>query len=911
MYPLQEIEPDFYMSFYYPVEKAEKGTAEKELAKLVDKLYDGGFAATIRPGDAEHLLVFIKLSSDTYIEQAEKDLMKNYEFGITSKDDTLSSRFRIIYNYLTSNPELGGVGVTPEQGIWKNVKSIVPITDAFDDTHIIEELKSNFEKTEFSTTKIKKVYGVQIALYFEFFKYYIFWLTGLSVLGIAQYLKKSKTYSLSYTFINLLWGTFFIAFWHRREKYLSNLWGVQNSHQIEDHLAELAQINRDFENKSSYEHKSNSAGIRLVKELLFVPVALVFVAVLVSYQLGCFFIEIFLTDIYDGPGKQFLTLLPTILISVFVPVLTIVYDIVTKIVIKFEGHDNEFSRNNSVLVKQFVLNFLTSYGPLLITSFLYLPFAHLVGPHLGDLRSTISSIAGENRFYTKYLTKLKSQKDFQINQGRLDAQFFYFIVTNQIIQIVLKYVLPLVINKVLKLVETNIQKKPQLQVDGDNPKEAIWLHNVRASLALPQYDVDNDFRSLVLQFGYLIMFGPVWPLAPLASLVFDVIIFKLDNFKLLSGKYFKPPIPKRVDSIHPWNWALFLLTWLGSVISPVVTAFYRHGTAPPKSMGQFAFDNASVHISSTAFLVLIMFFTEHVFLIMSYLLYKFSNLFKSQVEWENDFVENDMKLRRDYYSSTVKPTIRVRECPDWKHFTAEGTMDFQPPVVVGASDVKEPEKIPIKKSGYSTSSEYTETSVTSRTEQAKLIAEKEKLLRERQEQLKRLERDGVSKDEEYNKLSKFKDDDDTIIESKSSPNGQAKYTTMDNNRHVSDNPLGASVLPPSPNDKSGTVETNKYSTHGKKSAEAAAVAPAGAGLTSSAGKPPGVSEADGELDKPPSAERAHDPTMKNSAPKQAQKDNTNDVNNIEDQGTFKKVLHTAEKDVKNSKNGLKKLFHKS
>ena len=60
---------------------------------------------------------------------------------------------------------------------------------------------------------------------------------------------------------------------------------------------------------------------------------------------------------------------------------------------------------------------------------------------------------------------------------------------------------------------------------------------------------------------------------------------------------------------------------------PVVTAFYRHGTAPPKSMGQFALDKASVHVSSSVFLVLLMFVSEHGFLILSYLLFEFSSLF--------------------------------------------------------------------------------------------------------------------------------------------------------------------------------------------------------------------------------------------------------------------------------------------
>ncbi|KAI5958081.1 hypothetical protein KGF57_002889 [Candida theae] len=871
---IQELDPDFYIAYNYPIDDKTKkvnSQTEKALYTFVEYLYEKGFAATIRPGDPTHLLIFIKLSPYKFIEEAEKDLIKNYEFGVTAKDDELSSRFRIIYQYLTSSKKLGGCGIVPGEAPYQEVAGIVPITSAFNETKLVEDLKDAFTKPELSANRIRRTYGVQIALYFEFFKHYIYWLVGLSVLGVLQFFKKKGAYSLGYTFVNLLWGTFFLAFWHRKQQYLVNLWGVQNSHLVEEHSLELAEINDKFEPQSSYLHKSNTEGFRFVKQLLFIPIALGFAAVLISYQLGCFFIEIFLTDLYDGPGKSYLTLLPTILISVFVPILTIVYNLVTSVVIKLEGHDTKVSENQSVLIKAYALDFLTSYAPLLITSFLYLPFAHLVGPHLGDIQTTISSYVGENRFYSKYLTKLKSQKEFKINQGRLNAQFFYFVVTNQIVQAALKYVLPLAISKVVKLYQTKVQKKPQLKTSDDSPYEAGWLQNVRISLDLPEYSVDADFKSVVLQYGYLIMFGPVWPLAPLVSLVFAVIFFKLDQFKLFNGSYFKPPVPKRVDSIHPWNWALFLLTWLGSIVSPVVTAFYRHGTAPPKTMGQFALDNASVNISSSAKLVLLMLFTEHGFLFLSYVLYNLSELFKSSVEWENDFIDNDIKLRHDHYSKHVKPTIKVANVPAWNDFTVQSALDFTPPSAVEPVDDVAAEKVPSKKQGYSTSSQAAETSVHSRSEQARLLAEKERLLREKQAELAKLEQRKLEDPavagttaSEYNRLNRDKDANDSIIAAKSDPNSKQHYSTIDDNTHVSDsntssnqptdqttntNELihGSTQIPPAPNDKSATVYTDKYTTHSENAAKAEARAPAGAGLASAAAAPP--SNTDKEKDR--------------------------------------------------------------
>ncbi|KHC40762.1 hypothetical protein MGO_00714 [Candida albicans P76055] len=948
--PIQDLEPDYYISVNYPTTDNGSPTpqAEKSLKTLIDLLYDKGFAAQIRPGDLDHLLVFVKLSSYKFSEEAEKDLIKNYEFGVTGKDDVLASKLRIIYQYLTYPQSVGGCGITPNSGDWKFVTSIVPITNAFNETTLVEDLKINVTQPNLSTATIKKTYGVEVALYFEYIKHYTFWLLLLSIIGLVSHFRKDKRFSLTFAFINLLWGVLFLASWHRREQHLVNVWGVQNSHLIEEHNSELAKVNERYEEKSTYFHANNTNGFRFLKQLAFIPIALVFVGVLISYQLSCFCIEIFLTDIYDGPGKSLLTLLPTVLISVFVPILTIVYNAVTDIIIKWENHDNQYSKNNSILVKTFVLNFLTGYVPLIITSFIYLPFAHLVQPHLGDIKTTIATYAGENRFYTKYLLKLKSQEEFKINQGRLDAQFFYFIVTNQVIQLVLKYILPLGLRFVFNFIETKIQKKPQLQTKDDNPDESIWLHNVRLSLKLPEYNVDDDFRGLVLQFGYLIMFGPVWPLAPLVCIIFNLIFFKLDNFKLLNGKYFKPPVPRRVDSIHPWNLALFLLAWIGSIISPVVTAFYRHGTAPPKSMGQFALDKASVHVSSSVFLVLLMFVSEHGFLILSYLLFEFSSLFKSQVEWENDFVDNDIKLRHDYYSGKVKPTYKVHSDELWEKFTPQSTLNFTVPKPTAETDDKV-EKIASTEGAYSTSAEKSTTTATSRSDKSKILAEKEAILKQKEAELAELEK-------KKTKLNDFKDPTDSVIKTKSSANGKAVLSTIDNNKHVSDidpdtaaaatatstaNDSGAKKstststsaatdttntapshsgpTPVTSSEKSNNNNNSKPSDSTKSTLSndetRKTLDPKGVGSTTTGGKDTVSSDkASSPIeDKESSPSLAGSSTStpsgtdKKTSPKKLV---TNAVNKVENNDDFKKFINEAEKEAKKSKSGLKKLFNK-
>lgn len=677
--------PDFVLDVQYSPKNDDKDTANLKL--LLETLDSKGFSTMARPGaDASSsVLVFLKLTGVAYLELVEKDLIKNYEFGVTSKDDSSSDRQRIIYSYLSNPVECGGCAITPGKDKWKFVTSITPISGYLADDKLLEKTKKSIFSPSFEFGSYTKLYGTNVGFYFAFFSFYLGSLAILSVFGLMAYVR-SKSYSLTYAFVNLVWGTSFWLLWKRREGYLANFWGVQNSHKIDEYNAELTSLNKDFERVSSYKHRDRYEGRRFLKQVAFVPIALVFVAILVSYQLGCFVIEIFLTEIYDGPGKSLLNLLPTVLITVFVPILTAAYNFVVEQYLTWENHDNRYTRTDSFVVKTFVLNFLTGYVPLLITSFIYLPFAHLITPQLPVIQQTIASNINSNRYLYKYLTKIKSQQEFVINQERLNGQFFFFTVISQVIALVLKYVLPLILAPTIKFVTEKVTGKKAV-VTKDDPVEAAWLKRVRVAVTLPEYNVNDDFRGLAMQYGYLIMFGPVWTLAPLVSLIFSALTFKLDEFKLASGKYFRPPAATRVDSIHPWDYAFLLLTWIGSVVSPVVTAFYRHGTKPPKPLGQFAFDKASVNISSSTVLILVFFASEHLFFALYFLGLKVISFLKSDVEVSNDFIDNDIKLRRDFYSSKVKATD-IPTPDDWKT-SPESTLQQAKGLAVPAETVGE------------------------------------------------------------------------------------------------------------------------------------------------------------------------------------------------------------------------------
>jgi hypothetical protein len=50
--------------------------------------------------------------------------------------------------------------------------------------------------------------------------------------------------------------------------------------------------------------------------------------------------------------------------------------------------------------------------------------------------------------------------------------------------------------------------------------ERVFLERVREEAALPEYELFGDFSEMVTQFGYVVLWSAIWPLAGGGSLFF-------------------------------------------------------------------------------------------------------------------------------------------------------------------------------------------------------------------------------------------------------------------------------------------------------------------------------------------------------------------------------------------------------
>ena len=256
--------------------------------------------------------------------------------------------------------------------------------------------------------------------------------------------------------------------------------------------------------------------------------------------------------------------------------------------------------------KIFILNFITSYLGIFLTAFVYVPFGSLIVPYLDVFQLTARPFATDE-------AQLKSPKvGFAINPDRLRKQVIYFTVTAQIVNFAMETIVPYLKRRVFKKYQ-EIKSERAAKKGGaapspsanDNPEETEFLAQVRSQAELDVYDVTDDLREMVVQFGYLSLFSVVWPPTACSFLVNNWIELRSDAVKICIEM--QRPTPLRADSIGPWLNSLGFLGWLGSITSAaLVYLFSNDGLGP---------DGSPYDIKGWA-LLLNIFFAEHIYLVV-------------------------------------------------------------------------------------------------------------------------------------------------------------------------------------------------------------------------------------------------------------------------------------------------------
>lgn len=216
-----------------------------------------------------------------------------------------AERLRIIYQLITNPSDEGGAGVTPGQGEWEGVESVFALHDHAYNRDWIKKWSRQYLLTAEDLDEIRNRLGEKIAFYFAFTQSYFTFLLFPAAFGAAAWLVLGY-FSPVYAVVNGLWCVVFTEYWRHQEVDLGVRWGVRGVSSIETKRGKFKHEKETTDPVTGETVKYFPGTKRLQRQLLQVPFGLAAAAVLGGLIATCFGIEIFISEVYNGPLKSVL-----------------------------------------------------------------------------------------------------------------------------------------------------------------------------------------------------------------------------------------------------------------------------------------------------------------------------------------------------------------------------------------------------------------------------------------------------------------------------------------------------------------------------------------------------------------------------------------------------------------------------
>ncbi|KAJ5767546.1 hypothetical protein N7533_000129 [Penicillium manginii] len=542
----------------------EQSQAIAEFRTLMADLTEAGLRVQIRHGHGKALLVCIRVPRDHLGTMVQQSRVKDWMYAITHKlpsatetsatAETPAEEIRSIYHAVTWSKELGGAGITPEFGKWERITASFPLHDKDACTELLRAWSRKTVLTIRDLDTIRALFGEKVAFYFAFIQCYSIALVIPAAMGIVGWLYFGP-YSIIYGSALCVWCICFVEYWKVREFDLAHRWGVRGvgvlkvnrpqykwEKEIKDPIT--GQVTRVFPGWKQF-----------LRQLLLIPFASVAAVALGSLIVVTFASEVFISEVYDGKFQGYLEFAPTIIFSLSLPFIT---SLLTSIATRLTEYENYRTRDLYDLAqtqKTFVMNFITSFLPTILTAYVYVPFGKTIVPHLDIIKRAGLNIE-------------MAHKDFQVDGSRFQQEVIYLSMTAQIFSFCEEIILPYVKQKLYQKWRNYQDRKAGLT----RQRNSI-LQRLREEADSDGYEVEEDILEMCVQFGYLALFGVAWPLVPLGFLLNNWLELRGDFFKLARENQRPPPI--RADSIGPSLLGLDFLAWMGTISTAAIVHIYR------------------------------------------------------------------------------------------------------------------------------------------------------------------------------------------------------------------------------------------------------------------------------------------------------------------------------------------------
>ncbi|KAH8205448.1 hypothetical protein TruAng_000354 [Truncatella angustata] len=639
---------------HYDFGEVDEDTAIMEVQRLCADIEGAGLQCEVRASEDRSLLIFVRAPPELLNIEIHKSRVKDWLYGITktqpqvdkrSKSQLVKDAFEAesilsVYHLVNWSKENGGAGIIPGFGKWENVKSIFPIHNEPANRKLLKHLSKKILLSKDDLDQIRDLFGSSVAFYFAYMQTYFLFLAFPATTGILAWAFLPK-YSLVYAILTLFGCTVFLEYWKIQEADLSIRWNVKGVASLKTNRPNFIydKIVVDHSGRTSHYYPKWKSIARQSLQIPFLAFCLLTLGALITMV---FAIEVLISEVYQGPYQQYLEYLPTLLLAAGLPYMNSLLEDAATGLAEFENHRTQDYFTMSLTQKLFVLSFIVNYLPILLTAFVYIPLGNQIVPWLGA-------------FLPNTLGKPLDHHFFQRDPDRLRNEVIALTLTGQLSDMFEEMVVPYVMHRLKSWYHAYKASRSHFSsLDGDDPSEKAFLRSVRRQASLPSYNVQDDISEMVIQFGYLALFSPVWPLVSVGFLVNNWIELRSDFLKICIEH--QRPHPVRTDGIGPWIHSLDTLTWLGSICTAAVVHMFgtetgASSTVLGKALGGVQWWSLPITI----------FVSEHIFLVLRALIrFALQRVGSEEVRKER----HERYARRKKYMDELEAANRANEMLD-------------------------------------------------------------------------------------------------------------------------------------------------------------------------------------------------------------------------------------------------------
>jgi hypothetical protein len=470
--------------------------------------------------------------------------------------------------------------------------------------------------------EIRDYFGDEVGLYFSWLGKYTAMLFLCSVFGVLVMCAQpyfggveKNPFTLAYSIYVGLWSISFLEAWARRENELQFLWGTAELKSIEEPRPEFDGVmETNFETgRQVLEHKS--VVTYYLKMTVSTAVCVIFILFTIVSAMaaqtvryieptnddGLLCVDIkaalereqmdgSLDPAFDGVEPCHLLhrmkfkLGSSMLNLIIIGVYGFIFEGLADQLASWENHRTEAEYDNSRVAKNFLFQFINNYFVLFYIAYMrevvdpITKKAHPCenGNCLPELQTQLLVVftgktIGKQIAYTIRPFLFKYKAAFCANR-----------ITQQLVKGAAKgkSVLPATMKAALNQVTaiTGGRNDPVQQL-----KELKKVRNTYELQAqLPPYDgTFDDFNDRVIQFGYLVLFAPAFPLAPFFAFINNVVEIRTGGYRMV--KAYQRPVAKARSGIGSWLGVLNVLGFLAVITNASMITFV--GSLDAEEMG--------------------------------------------------------------------------------------------------------------------------------------------------------------------------------------------------------------------------------------------------------------------------------------------------------------------------------------